>query len=596
MTDRDDAQNGIDNLASQTTPDSVSPQSFAASTLQPMLDASLMRDETGLLNLTEGQVGRSDGGGNLVYAGATVDPATNMWTFDAEITVPPGSVNVGSQSISNAGQAMQWKNLSTDEQFLYVSDPIPTDPMASSGDLIRYKMGPETVFDNQVTALDVISPQTGNDVFYIIPNAADGLNLKFSVIGVNAGDFDFFLRLNSHDDLPIFEQRETFTADDVYVGTVTNITQAATAEITFDAAHSYQIGDTIVVSEVVGMVEINLLTNIEVIGTTANSVTVDLDTTTFTAYASGGVTYKEKFFELTNPNLILGFGTLAYVELRSVDGSNPTNRGGIFDLTSIGLPVDSYLPWLRAVSRPVEIIGMVDKTNQFERVALDPVIYGNAFAIEYGDLATGQYSVTDLGENLNGKGWWSGYMFLTGVNYTLHINHYNEPNDFRQEVRFNSDFDFANDSLMRQSYRAATSAGVATVWDATAEVGDTVGVAGEAGFLIDIKMTQTIGGGWNEIARYTPPVNSVYKTNIIVDGGELGTEDTFTGSYFLLATRNGGAPSIVQGMQRIYRKRSTFPADFRARVDGNDIVYDVRGIGGETWNWNARFVFTEIDI
>lgn len=364
MTDRQDAQAGLDTqTAKDGNPNSISPSSQVSETLQPLLDASVMQDETGLQDLTEGQVGRADNANKLVYAGATVDTVTNMWTFDAEITVPPGSVNIGSQSISNAGAAMEWQNLSTGEQFLFVSDAIPLDPMASAGDLVRYKLGPETVFDSQTTDLSVISPKTGDDVFYIIPNAADGLNINFSAIGAEAGEFDFFLRLNSHTDLPIFQQRETYTADDVAVATITGITQASNAVVTFDAPHTYTVGQSPVFDQIAGMTEMNLLTGIGIVSTTATTITLDVDSTLFGAYVSGGEGYKEKLFDLTNPNLILGFGTLVYVELRPVQGSQTANRGGLFDLTSIGLPANSYLPWLRVLSRPAEIVSITDQTN-----------------------------------------------------------------------------------------------------------------------------------------------------------------------------------------------------------------------------------------
>ncbi|PCI54167.1 MAG: hypothetical protein COB36_10775 [Alphaproteobacteria bacterium] len=78
-----------------------------------------------------------------------------------------------------------------------------------------------------------------------------------------------------------------FTANSQNV--VTNITQAAQAVITLGAAHGRVVGDSFHVSIVVGMTEINgLRCTILAIGLT--TVTVDIDSTLFTAYTSGGET------------------------------------------------------------------------------------------------------------------------------------------------------------------------------------------------------------------------------------------------------------------------------------------------------------------
>lgn len=45
--------------------------------------------------LTEGEVPRANASGQLVYAGATVDPATNIWSFDERIVVPADSLDFG---------------------------------------------------------------------------------------------------------------------------------------------------------------------------------------------------------------------------------------------------------------------------------------------------------------------------------------------------------------------------------------------------------------------------------------------------------------------------------------------------------------------
>jgi hypothetical protein len=97
--------------------------------------------------------------------------------------------------------------------------------------------------------------------------------------------------------------------------TTTAITQAADAQVTANA-HGLVVGDFVVLSGVVGMTQINnvIATVISVID--ANNVTIDTDSTAFTAYSSGGKIYKaERFVDDKNGNLISnlgGTGTINY--------------------------------------------------------------------------------------------------------------------------------------------------------------------------------------------------------------------------------------------------------------------------------------------
>lgn len=95
----------------------------------------------------------------------------------------------------------------------------------------------------------------------------------------NAFTFDTFARLN--DPFPL-----TWQATKV----VTGITQANPAVVTC-AAHGYTTGDRVLFASVGGMTEINGYTaRVTVIN--ANSFSVDLNTTTFTAYTAGGTVAK----------------------------------------------------------------------------------------------------------------------------------------------------------------------------------------------------------------------------------------------------------------------------------------------------------------
>lgn len=68
--------------------------------------------------------------------------------------------------------------------------------------------------------------------------------------------------------------------------TITNISQAATALVT--CANSLNVGDVVTFSGVVGMVQINTLRGVVTAATGAN-FNVNINTTGFTAYGSGGI-------------------------------------------------------------------------------------------------------------------------------------------------------------------------------------------------------------------------------------------------------------------------------------------------------------------
>ncbi|MEP3857284.1 MAG: DUF2460 domain-containing protein [Porticoccus sp.] len=76
----------------------------------------------------------------------------------------------------------------------------------------------------------------------------------------------------------------TFAANKT--GVVTSISQAANAVIGI-TSHPFVVGDSVHLSAVVGMIEINGLRG-TVTAITADTITTDIDTSGFTAYASGG--------------------------------------------------------------------------------------------------------------------------------------------------------------------------------------------------------------------------------------------------------------------------------------------------------------------
>lgn len=78
--------------------------------------------------------------------------------------------------------------------------------------------------------------------------------------------------------------RITFAANKT--GMITNITQAASAVVTL-GAHTFVVNDTVHFTGVVGMTEINGMRG-TITAKDATTITVDIDTTLYTAYTSGG--------------------------------------------------------------------------------------------------------------------------------------------------------------------------------------------------------------------------------------------------------------------------------------------------------------------
>lgn len=82
--------------------------------------------------------------------------------------------------------------------------------------------------------------------------------------------------------------RVTFAADQTAV--VTAITKAASAVLTVGAGHGLVVGQSVQVSGVVGMTEINGLRAL-ITATTSTTITLAINSTAFTTYASGGVVH-----------------------------------------------------------------------------------------------------------------------------------------------------------------------------------------------------------------------------------------------------------------------------------------------------------------
>jgi uncharacterized protein (TIGR02217 family) len=77
------------------------------------------------------------------------------------------------------------------------------------------------------------------------------------------------------------------TGIDTRVGIITGITKAAQAVVSTSNAHGYQAGDTVNLTGVLGMTQINGLST-TVASVTTNSLTLNVNSTAFSTYTSGG--------------------------------------------------------------------------------------------------------------------------------------------------------------------------------------------------------------------------------------------------------------------------------------------------------------------
>lgn len=81
--------------------------------------------------------------------------------------------------------------------------------------------------------------------------------------------------------------------------TITGITQANPAVVTTSGAHGYSNGDHVYIDSVVGMTEVNIAPRYTVANVTATTFELQgIDSTSFTAYTSGGLVYR--IYEITN--------------------------------------------------------------------------------------------------------------------------------------------------------------------------------------------------------------------------------------------------------------------------------------------------------
>ena len=151
--------------------------------------------------------------------------------------------------------------------------------------------------------------------------------------------------------------RTAGTAYDLYPAqTITGISQAASAVITLSGPHTFAIGNKVYIESVQGMVEIND-TVVSITGIGATTITVGLNTTSFTAYTGGG----------TADGSFANYDT-GEINLTFLGGSTPA--GGITVEADFG-----YYPCLPVMGLPNREL---DDINAEQTIAFD-TIYAYSF-------------------------------------------------------------------------------------------------------------------------------------------------------------------------------------------------------------------------
>ncbi len=157
----------------------------------------------------------------------------------------------------------------------------------------------------------------------------------------------------------------TFTIGvDTRVGLITNITQATQAVVTTSNVHGYQIGDFVYLDQVAGMTEVNGNTY-EVVAVGSNSLTLNVNSTGFTAYTSGGKLRK------STQTQFFGVYTSGGQAVRNLQDGQTIGWTGEFDVP-VRFDTDKFEAQLEAVIHPVNSI--TRNSESYVRLGNFPVV------------------------------------------------------------------------------------------------------------------------------------------------------------------------------------------------------------------------------
>lgn len=137
-------------------------------------------------------------------------------------------------------------------------------------------------------------------------------------------------------------------AVDTRTAYITGITNAVQAVVSTSNAHGYQIGDTLYINNVSGMIQINgLSATVAAVGT--NTITLNLDTTAFSAYTSGGMGRR------STQTQFYGLYTTGGQAVRYLQDNQALTWTGEFDVP-VRFDTDKFEAQLEAVIHPTPAI------------------------------------------------------------------------------------------------------------------------------------------------------------------------------------------------------------------------------------------------
>lgn len=116
------------------------------------------------------------------------------------------------------------------------------------------------------------------------------------------------------------------------------------------------------------------------------------------------------------------------------------------------------------------------------------------------------------------------------------------------------------------------------------DLGDISNIGGEV---------QTTDNSWTEILRIPLPVNAEFSLRITLSSLRVDDNGVWARLYEGVIANYGGAD---EDLDTIYTSHVDGNL-LRSRImdSGNDIIFEVRGRNGQTWDWTARGIFSDID-
>ncbi len=221
---------------------------------------------------------------------------------------------------TNANLTMTMENFIAENMKIALRGSVTNDAAGSvTGEVV--KIGPGTVAPLEYIKVSsvVVDDNTGTTALTLYTDDSTPYDYK---LNADAGSIEL-------NDGSIVGHDALFTTG---TETVTAITQASQAVVSI-ASSTAEVGDLMILDSVVGMTEING-TPYEVVAVDASTVTLDVDSTAFTAYTSGGAAYHTSLgvtvdysYEAQNLVDALTEGAtdryLRFEGLNTADGNNP---------------------------------------------------------------------------------------------------------------------------------------------------------------------------------------------------------------------------------------------------------------------------------